>query len=196
MQSHTYDLFLASSSIYRTALLDRLNLNYIQLDPEFDEATKPGEAPGTAATRLAAGKADSVASHCSPAVIIASDQVASSAGQIVGKPGTVEGARRQLAGFSGQTVEFHTAVCVLNTATADKLTHLDTTVVCFRSLHAEEIDRYIAREPALDCAGSFKAEALGISLFESIDSSDPTALLGLPLIATARMLRRVGIAIP
>ncbi len=128
--------------------------------------------------------------------MIGSDQVAERDGLILDKPGTVERARAQLAACSGRKVHFHTALCLLDTRSGQDRIHVDHTLVCFRSLDATEIARYVEREQPLDCAGSFKCEGLGISLFERIDNEDPSALIGLPLIALARLLREAGIALP
>jgi septum formation protein len=151
--------------------------------------------PAVLATRLAAAKAHEVAVRAPGAVIIGSDQVADLGGTVLGKPGTVENARAQLSACSGRDVVFHTAICVVD-ARADSAptrSAIDTTKVRFRQLGAQEIARYIEREQPLDCAGSFKAESLGITLFERIESSDPTGLIGLPLIALCRLLREAGI---
>jgi septum formation protein len=187
-------LLLASTSRYRRELLDRLGLPFECASPGVDEAPAPGEAPEALALRLARAKAAAVAATIEgPALVIGSDQCLALDGRIVGKPGTVEAACTQLAASSGRRVRFHTAVAIRSTAEGRELTHLDATDVVFRALDDDTIRRYVERERPLDCAGSFRSEGLGIALFERIDSADPTALVGLPLIATARMLRALGL---
>lgn len=190
-------LVLGSTSRYRADLLRRLVADFEQRGPGTDETLMPGEAPAEGALRLAIAKADGTARRLSkPALVIGSDQIAELDGHALGKPGSVEGARAQLADCAGREVRFHTGLCLLDTRDGRRRTHLDTTRVRFRSLTTTEIARYVDREMPLDCAGSFKCEGLGISLFERIDSTDPTALVGLPLIALARLLREAGLAIP
>lgn len=194
--SPTPRLILASTSPYRADLLRRLKLDFDQRAPGTDEFELPDEAPASRALRLAVAKATAAAHNQREALIIGSDQVAEIDGRILDKPGTAEKAEIQLAASSGRTVRFHTALCVLDTRNGMQHIHVDHTAVHFRTLTAEEISRYIKREQPLDCAGSFKCEALGISLFERIESTDPTALIGLPMIALARSLRECGIALP
>ena len=146
--------------------------------------------------RLARTKAQAGAARSPQAWIIGSDQVADVAGQAVGKPGTLDAARRQLAQLAGRTVQFHTALCVMHGALGRSHERVVTTEVVFRALSRDEIERYLAREPALDCAGSAKAEGLGIALLERLSSDDPTALVGLPLAALAAILRAEGFRIP
>ena len=191
-------LILASTSHYRRELLARLGLAFDTARPEVDETPLPGESAPALATRLAQAKAQAVADDHPRALIIGSDQVAELEGRTLGKPGTPSAAQHQLAACSGRRVRFHTAVCLTDTGTSPaRVQHaLDTTEVAFRSLDAATIVRYVAAEDVLACAGSFKAEGLGISLFERIRSDDPTALIGLPLIALARLLRAAGIALP
>lgn len=192
-------LVLASTSPYRRALLARLGLAFIQASPEVDEAPRPQEAPGALASRLARAKAEAVAHTHPDACVIGSDQVAELDGQPLGKPGGREGAVRQLTAMSGRAVRFHTAVCVVGPdAAGDRVASLltDVTTVRFRQLVEAEIARYVDAERPFDAAGSFKVEGLGISLFEAIESEDPSALIGLPLIGTARLLRGVGFALP
>lgn len=187
-------LILASTSVYRRELLGRLQLDFTTARPEVDEQALPGEAPSALASRLAAEKAAAVAAHAPDAWVIGSDQVADLDGRALGKPGTLDQARAQLGAMSGRVVRFHTAVSLIG---PDHHLHaLDVTEVQLRPLTPVEIERYLAAEPALDCAGSFKCEGLGISLFDAIRSEDPTALVGLPLIALARLLRQAGFAIP
>jgi septum formation protein len=189
-------LVLGSTSRYRADLLRRLVADFEQRAPGTDETLRTGEVPADGALRLAVAKAEGAAQGLSAALVIGSDQIAELDGRALGKPGSIAGAQAQLRECAGREVRFHTAMCVLDTRNGQRRTHLDTTRVQFRPLARAEIDRYVAREQPLDCAGSFKCEGLGISLFERIDSSDPTALVGLPLIALARLLREAGLAIP
>lgn len=187
-------LILASTSRYRRELLERLRLPFETARPLVDEAPRAGEQPERLARRLAGEKALAVSNSYPDAWVLGSDQVAALGPALLGKPGTREVAMAQLAEMSGSKVHFHTAATLRRGQVV--LEALDTTVVVFRTLHEAEIARYIDTELPLDCAGSFKAEGLGISLFESIHSSDPTALVGLPLIAVARMLRQAGYQLP
>jgi len=187
-------LILASGSRYRAELLRRLHLPFTSLPSQVDETPLAGETPAQLTGRLAVAKAQALALRHPEAWVLGSDQSAAVQGQLLGKPGTLERAREQLRLLSGQTVEFLTAVALVQGQTL--LQALDTTAVRFRELSDTDIDRYLAAEPALDCAGSFKCEGLGISLFEEMRSSDPTGLVGLPLIATARLLRQAGFALP
>lgn len=186
---------LASTSRYRAGLLRRLVDHFEQASPGTDEAALDGEPPATRAARLAESKARAVAATRPGAVVIGSDQVADLEGHVLDKPGTVHAAHRQLAASSGREVVFHTAVCVIDPR-GDAITHVDETRVRFRDLSDDDIRRYVERERPLDCAGSFKCEGLGIALFDRIDNEDPTALVGLPLIATARLLRAAGVVLP
>lgn len=188
-------LILASTSVYRRELLSRLRLPFETARPDSDETPLPGEAPAALARRLAQAKAAAVAALHPGAWVIGSDQVAEFDGRPLGKPGGRQAAIAQLAGMSGQRVQFHTGVCVMQAGQAP-LQALDLTVVEFRALELDQIERYVDAEQPFDCAGSFKSEGLGISLFEAIDSRDPTALVGLPLIATARLLRQAGFELP
>ena len=189
-------LVLGSTSRYRAELLRRLAADFEQSAPGTDETPLPGELPAPRALRLAIAKADAASNGWFNALVIGSDQVAELDGRILDKPGTTECARAQLAASSGRDVSFHTALCLLDTRDGRRHTHVDHTRVRFRELTATEIARYVEREQPLDCAGSFKCDGLGISLFESIDNRDPSALIGLPLIALARMLRAAGVALP
>ena len=189
-------LVLGSTSRYRAELLRRLCADFEQRAPGTDEATRANAAPAARAQRLAEAKADAAANGLSDAVVIGSDQVAALDGWLLDKPGTVANACAQLAASCGRQLQFHTAVCVLDTRSGRRQLHVDLTRVRFRNLSAAEIARYVALEQPLDCAGSFKGEGLGISLFEQIDSHDPTALIGLPLIALARLLRECGMLLP
>ena len=189
-------IVLGSTSRYRAELLRRLLSDFEQAEPDTDESTLPNEAPAARAVRLAVAKTKSVATAYDNALVIGSDQVAEVDGVILHKPGTRECARAQLAASSGRTVHFHTALCLLDGRRGLSQTHVDHTRVRFRELAPTEIARYVEREQPLDCAGSFRCEGLGISLFMAIDSHDPSALIGLPLIALARLLRDAGVAVP
>jgi septum formation protein len=189
-------LVLGSTSRYRAELLRRIVADFEQRAPGTDENALPDETPRDRASRLAIAKARAAADGLDDALVIGSDQVAELGGLVLDKPGTAERARAQLLASSGREVHFHTALCLHDTRTGEDRVHVDHTVVMFRSLTVDEIDRYIEREQPLDCAGSFKCEGLGISLFERIDNQDPSALVGLPLIALARMLREAGLALP
>jgi septum formation protein len=188
-------LVLASTSRYRSSLLERLRLPFDTVRPDVDETPLPGEAPDAMARRLAEAKARAVAAHAAPAWVIGSDQVADLDGTPLGKPGGRGAALAQLRAMSGRSVAFHTAVCLAREGSL-ALQALYTTMVRFRTLEDAEIARYVDAELPFDCAGSFKSEGLGIALFEAIESSDPTALVGLPLIATARLLREAGFNAP
>jgi len=192
------DLVLGSTSRYRRELLARLTPSFRVHAPAVDEAPRAGEAPAPLARRLAAAKAQAVAAACPGALVIGSDQVAELDGIALGKPGTVEAACAQLRACSGRTVGFHTALCVVDARDGTMRVHADAdlTRVVFRPIDEGAIARYVEAERPLDCAGSFKAEGLGITLFERIESTDPTALIGLPLIALARLLRATGIELP
>jgi len=187
-------LVLASTSRYRAELLARLRLAFDCAKPEVDETPLRGEAPRALAVRLARAKAMAVAAQHPGAWIIGSDQVAELDGRPLGKPGSRNAASAQLAAMSGREVAFHTAVCVAGAGMQREACNL--TRVAFRRLRPEEIERYVDAELPLDCAGSFKCEGLGITLFEAIHSQDPTALVGLPLIATAGLLREAGFTLP
>jgi len=189
-------LVLGSTSRYRAELLRRVVADFEQRAPGTDETPLADETPRDRALRLAIAKARAAAEGLDDALVIGSDQVAELGGAVLDKPGTAQRAREQLSASSGHEVHFHTALCLHDTRSGEDRVHVDHTVVKFRSLGTDEIDRYIEREQPLDCAGSFKCEGLGISLFERIDNQDPSALIGLPLIALARMLREAGIALP
>jgi septum formation protein len=192
--SQASPLILASSSTYRADLLRRLGLPFITQAPGVDESPLPGEAPAHLAQRLASSKAQIVARQHPRQWVLGSDQVASLDGKALGKPGNAENAITQLQAFSNRSVIFHTAVALARDQ--DVLTALDTTTVRFRTLTLPEIQRYVAAEPAFDCAGSFKAEGLGITLFSAIESRDPTALVGLPLIAVRQLLAQAAFNLP
>ena len=186
-------LVLASTSRYRRELLSRLGLPFEVVAPDVDEAARAGEAPAETALRLAEAKAAAVARAAGDAVVIGSDQVADCEGIAVSKPLDHADALRMLAWLSGRTVVFHTAVAVIDAASGGVQRERVDVSSTFRTLSRDDIERYLARERPYDCAGAVKSEALGIVLFERIASDDPTALIGLPLIAVARMLRNVGI---
>lgn len=198
--SQSRELVLASSSRYRRALLERLGLKFTAYSPDVDESRFEHEPVALTTQRLAQLKADVVQQRYPQACVIGSDQLCATTNDagdtlILGKPGSREGAIEQLATLSGREVQFHTAVVV----TTASHTHCasDVTRVRFRQLGTDEITRYLDAEPeAVYCAGSFMSEALGISLCDAIISNDPSALIGLPLIATAGLLRQVGFAVP
>jgi septum formation protein len=190
-------LILGSSSPYRKELLARLRLDFDVIAPAIDESALPGETPPATALRLARSKAAAIAALHPEALIIGSDQVATLDGAQIGKPGNHAAALLQLQTMRGRRVVFHTALCLWDGRNKDAGTavQLDNvqTFVTFRDLPDAELDAYLRIEQPYDCAGSAKNEGLGIALIEKIDSTDPTALTGLPLIALTGMLRRVGI---
>lgn len=187
------ELVLASSSRSRRELLDRLQLPYQCHSPDIDETPHPGETPQALVHRLALSKANAVAdlfpNHC----IIGSDQVAVFEGDILGKPHTTEKACANLTRFSGQRVTFLTGLALLDTRSQRHQVHVEPFEVVFRTLTTQEIENYVAKELPLDSAGSFRMEGLGIALFEKLDGRDPSALIGLPLIALCNMLRQAGL---
>jgi septum formation protein len=189
-------LVLASTSRYRAELLSRLRLSFTQAAPRVDETPKAGETAEKLAARLARAKAQAVAKVHPERVVIGSDQAASCMNRMIGKPGDRATACEQLAFMSGRSVMFVTGLALVGPDLPRPLTALDVTIVKLRRLTAADIERYVDAEPAFDCAGSFKMEGLGITLFEEIQSRDPTALIGLPLIATARLLRKAGYDLP
>lgn len=190
----THRLILASSSPYRAELLARLQVPFSSEASAVDETAQAGESAAALSARLADAKARHLAHLHPQAWVLGSDQSAAIDGLILGKPGNVEQAQFQLERCSGRQVHFHTAITLLHGI--QTLRAADVTTVHFRKLSAGEIRRYIAAEPALDCAGSFKCEGYGITLFDAIETRDPTALIGLPLIATARLLREAGWPLP
>ena len=196
MTTHT-PLVLASTSPHRRLLLERLRLPFQSLAPGVDEAELAGEAPADRAARLALAKAQAVAAVRPDAIVIGSDQVASleTGGRIevLHKPGTRENCRRQLAALSGHTARFDTALAVAHAGRV--IAHGDLTRVRFRALDAASIESYLDLEPSFDCAGGFKCEGLGVTLFEWIENRDPTALIGLPLIALCAALRQLGVRV-
>jgi septum formation protein len=188
-------LVLASTSPYRRELLARLGLAFTVCAPGVDEAPRPSETPGDTALRLAQAKARAGAAGRRDAIVIGSDQVAELDGYRLDKPGSHERAAQQLQMLSGRTAQFHTAVAVLNNASDRMQVQLVPTRVQFRVLTPPQIDAYLRREQPFDCAGSAKSEGLGIALLRGIESTDPTALIGLPLIALTGMLQAEGVEV-
>jgi septum formation protein len=186
-------LILASSSAYRRELLGRLRLPFEAIAPHIDETPLPGEAPEATALRLARAKAEAIALLHPGALVIGSDQVATLDGAQIGKPGDHARALAQLQTMRGREVVFHTALCLWDGRDGSAQVENVQVFVCFRDLPDAELDAYLRIEQPYDCAGSAKNEGLGIALLERIDSSDPTALTGLPLIALSGMLRRAGV---
>ena len=189
-------LILASTSIYRRQLLERLRIPFSVARPEVDEAPRQGELPLQRATRLALEKAQAVARQHPAQVVIGADQVASCEGAILDKPGDAQTARAQLQAQSGRAVDFYSAVALVHTERGFADHFVDRTTVVFRTLSAAEIEAYLAADAPYDCAGSLRSEALGLSLCERIETLDPTALIGLPLIRLAASLRSCGYALP
>ena len=194
-EAATRPLILGSTSRYRRELLQRLNLVFEVASPEVDETPRPGETPRALAQRLALAKARAVAAGAPHAVVIGADQVADLNGLPLGKPGNHERAVAQLRQMRGQTVVFQTAVAVVCLQSGFEQQSLAAVSVKFRDLSDEEIENYLRAEQPYDCAGSAKSEGLGIALLDAIDSDDPTALIGLPLIRTCKMLQAAGVAL-
>ena len=188
-------LVLASTSRYRRELLQRLGLPFEAAAPHFDETPIRGEGSAATALRLSAGKAESLVRTFPDALIIGADQVASSEGRPLGKPGDHETALRQLRALSGKSAQFDTAVSLLDARAGELQSRVIACRVTFRSLNEEIIEAYLRREQPYDCAASAKAEGLGIALIERIDTEDPTSLVGLPLIALTAMLERAGMPV-
>jgi septum formation protein len=188
-------LVLGSTSPYRRDLLSRLRIPFEVVAPDVDETPLPSEAPREIALRLALAKAKAVGAAHPDAVVIGSDQVADLAGEPLGKPGTHQNAVAQLSRMSGQTVVFHTALAVVCVATGFEQLELAPVTVRFRELSADEIESYLRAEQPYDCAGSARSEGLGVALLHTIESDDPTALVGLPLIRTCRMIRAAGVKV-
>lgn len=193
-------LILASTSVYRRALLERLGLPFEVMRPEVDETPGPAEAPADLARRLAQAKACAVARRRPQAWVIGSDQVADLGGHPINKPEAHAPAVAQLLSMSGREVVFHTAVCLARDEGLGAAPRLSVTVVptrvLYRSLDRDTVERYLAREPAYDCAGSARIEGLGVSLVDSVVSEDPTALIGLPLVRVCALLRAAGFRLP
>jgi septum formation protein len=196
VQSLKRTLILASSSPYRKELLARLGLPFEVCSPAIDERSRPEEPPGELVARLAREKAGSVSGRFPHAVVIGSDQVAVHRGRIIGKPGTADRACRQLQRFSGDSVEFLTAIAVQCLESELCYTAAVSTQVEFRPLSDAEIRRYVDFDQPTDCAGAFKSESAGPTLLHAMHSSDPTAIIGLPLIAVSAALRQAGYALP
>lgn len=190
------ELILASSSVHRARSLERLGLDFRIASPDVDEALREGEAPAQRAERLAHEKARAVRGTHPNCAVIGSDQVAAFGNEILRKPEDDRSAVEQLRAMSGRMLRFHTALCVIDGRSGDEHHGMDVTLACFRTLSRAEIQRYVHRDRPIGCAGAFKVESLGISLFERIDSIDPSALVGLPMIALTGMLRSVGYAVP
>ena len=186
-------LVLASTSRYRRELLGRLGLPFEVVSPDADESPLPGEAPAELALRLAVLKARSV--RAEDALVIGSDQAAALEGRLIGKPGGHDAAVRQLRALSGKAAEFHTAVAVLDTRSGALESRVVACRVTFRRLDERRIEAYLRREQPYDCAGSAKAEGLGIALIARMDTEDPTSLIGLPLIALTELLERAGMPV-
>jgi septum formation protein len=189
-------LVLGSTSGYRRQLLERLGIPFTVAASNVDEERLPGESPVDLVNRLARAKAEAVAHRNPKSLVVGSDQLAVCGQEVLGKPGSGERAIIQLKSLSGQRVVFHTAVHVINTETGKHEGHVDLTTVQFRPLGDEEIRRYVARDKPYDCAGGFKVESVGIALFTRVESQDPTALIGLPMIWLAGALRRNGFDVP
>lgn len=186
-------LYLASTSIYRQSLLKKLTNEFTAIRPDTDETPLSGETAYELVQRLAEAKALAVAARLSSGLVIGSDQVAVFNNEIIGKPHTVAKAEAQLSAFSGQAVTFLTGLSLLNATTGNTQTLVEPFTVHFRELTQAEISAYIAREQPLDCAGSFKSEGLGISLFSRLEGEDPNSLIGLPLIKLLQLLRNEGV---
>ncbi len=189
------ELILASGSPYRQELMKRLAIGFRAVSADVDERPEPGEVATDLAVRLAGAKARAISTRFPDAIVIGSDQVAAVGDRMVGKPGSRGAAKQQLELASGQDMNFYTAVCVVQSGQGKCLEYLDTTRVVFRQLDQRLISNYLDKEQALDCAGSFKSEGLGISLVSRIDTQDPTALIGLPMIWLSNALQSLGVNI-
>jgi 7-methyl-GTP pyrophosphatase len=186
-------IILASSSRYRAQLLENIGLSFNSSNPDIDESPTDNETPQALVERLSLAKARALSKTYNNHLIIGSDQVASLNNSIITKPGSHERAKGQLTACQGHTVCFYTGLCLLNSHTGNHQISTVTTEVTFRSLTDQQIENYLNREQPYDCAGSFKCEGLGITLFERINSSDPNALIGLPIIALTSMLTKEGV---
>ena len=187
-------LVLASSSPYRKKQLATLGLPFICVNPDVDESVNTDETADKLALRLAVQKAQAVSSLHQEAIIIGSDQVACFEGKMIGKPGNKDAAKEQLIWLSGKKVFFYSAIALLNTHNNTLQQHITETVVCYRTLSEPQIAYYLEYDQPFDCAGSFKCESLGIAILKSVTSNDPSALIGLPLIALTEMLFRAGLS--
>jgi MAF protein len=191
----TAEVTLASTSPFRRELLERLGIPFVTAAPDVDETPQANETPAALVRRLSEDKARAIAaSH--QGLIIGSDQVATTGNNILGKPGTHKRAFEQLQGLSGKRVTFQTGLCLLNTGTGEAQLDVIPFIVKFRQLGDDRIERYLQQEQPYNCAGSFKSEGLGITLFEYMEGTDPTALIGLPLIRLTDMLARAGVVLP
>jgi len=188
-------LVLASSSPFRKALLDKLHLKFETDSPDIDETPLVNESIEAMVKRLSEGKARALANKHPDSLIIGSDQSAALNGKVLHKPGNYEVAFEQLKAASGQTITFYTGLCLLNSGTGKVETICEPFIVKFRDLTNSEIENYLKKEEPYNCAGSFKSEALGISLFESMQGTDPNTLIGLPLIQLCRMLKENGLSV-
>lgn len=189
------DIILASTSVYRRHLLERLLPSFTCIPPNLDETAAPAEGPAALAGRLATQKAQIIAQQNPAALVIGSDQVASLEGELLGKPGTHEVATKQLRACAGKRVEFFTGVTVVCASRGLLLEHVEPFNVRFRALEDHQIENYLSREQPYDCAGSFKVEGLGIALFQALEGRDPSSLEGLPLIALTDLLADAGVNI-
>ena len=198
METHNSDrpLILASSSVFRKSLLDRLQVTFSSDSPDIDESRLHNESPIKYVLRLSLSKAKTVAARHTDSLIIASDQCSVMGDTVIGKPGNHKTAIKQLQASTGNKVEFLTGLCVLDAISGRYQLDVIPFYVHFRTLTLEEIDRYLRTEQPYNCAGSFKAEGLGISLFKKLEGNDPTALVGLPLIRLSEMLREFGLKLP
>ncbi len=195
-QSHNRSLILASSSPYRKILLERLGLPFEVFSPDVDESLLEGEEPDALVARLAGDKSGAAARRFPSAVVVGSDQIAIFKSTIIGKPGNAANARKQLSVLSGRNVCFLSAVSVRCKETGFLFERTIPTNVRFRKLSVDEIERYVARDNPVDCAGGFKSEETGTSLLLAMESRDPTAIIGLPLIAVSEALRKAGFQVP
>lgn len=186
-------IILASSSPYRQVLLAKLGLPFEAVSPSIDESANAGETPEVLCKRLAEEKARALADRFPAHLIIGSDQVAMLEDVQLGKPGNPANAVAQLTAASGKGIEFYTSICVLDSATGKALVEMDKTTACFRDLTNKQIETYVKNDEPFDCAGGFKSEGLGIALLERIVTSDPNALVGLPLIRLVRLLENFGV---
>jgi len=189
-------LVLASTSPYRRALLDKLGIPFVTDSPDTDETPRPDEAPQAVVCRLAEAKARAVAVRHPGALIIGSDQVACVNGEVLGKPGNRENAIIQLTAAAGRSVTFYTGLCLFNSASGHAQVSLEHYTVHFRHLERGQIERYVDHEQPFNCAGSFKSEGYGITLFSALEGRDPNALIGLPLILLIEMLAQEGVSLP
>lgn len=188
-------IVLASSSVYRRELLQRLQLSFEWASPAIDETPQPLETPVALAERLACAKAAALAQRYPRHLIIGSDQVASLDGAPLGKPGDFANASKQLQACSGRRVEFTTGLCLLDSSNRSQQSLVESFSVVFRDLSKAQIESYLRREQPFDCAGSFKVEGLGIALFERLEGDDPNSLIGLPLIRLVSLLEQAGVSV-